>query len=360
MKLPIIVTPLPDESFKSWVHRLSAPYLVPPVVILRRAMGQEIDPGSMKFSERINCFSSISKISTDDLCVRFQEDIFSSQFLSNANSKPSLWNIELPNKSCATCWEEDYISDRPRYLRRQWLEPWRIFCPEHNVFLQDHVFSHSKDGVFYSSHKKNFVSKVIASNCAALLSEEKWVHKFSYAYEDLYRFDINRLALLSDSIERGDCEFVSIHGCIEGLISGLQLALLNQKPVFSTNLLNWLVGINKYPGHPAFPMLEKGSSKRIIDDLTVANKVLAIECLLPLFLSSKHRESFISLLVGPNSPIRNHVADYKDKIDLNSTMAILSLAIRRDMWASTSSFLKSRQNIYATSLERQYTELEAV
>jgi len=170
MDIPVVTTPLPDECFKSWVHRLASPYLVSPVVLLNKSLGQSVDMGLLKFSDLIGIFSSISKVPANELSDKFKEDVFASKYLSSAKSKPSLWKVRLPKKSCPICWDEDRSSNLPTYFRREWLEPWRIVCPKHNALLQDHVLTPSKNGLVYSYNKKTFGCLPVSSILTSTLS----------------------------------------------------------------------------------------------------------------------------------------------------------------------------------------------
>lgn len=357
MVLPVKIEPYEDEAFKSWAHRLSAPYLLSPEKILSEKFYGRQSINDIANSKLLKSMSQLSGIGCQTLVSFFGIDIFLQEFLGVRSSVKNLWHTKLPTKHCPECWKEDNKENRPQYLRKNWMEPWRIICPKHSIYFRDHEFNSERGRGLFSHKQKSFLVRKLRSEFTDTNEISDMAKEYQRAYLDLFETDPIHELLNPDWKCRRDIKYNKIHTNIEGFIAALDVLLVNQYPVLRKTFLDWFSYKNNCEPNSSFPTIESGSPKNIVATLTNDKKILCINLILPLFLKDTESvSSLMKLLTSSGSP-------FKDTIDCSihegkpfDYYRILLNCVRQDMWEETISLLRNRKNILVQVAQSRFEE----
>lgn len=359
MNLPLKILPLPSETFQSWIHRLSAPYLVSPVRMMDGRLRQISNLKTVKNSELFQLLSQVSGVEIESLTSHFRDDIFLQEFIGVKSSISNLWDSNLPIKHCAECWDEDIKVGRPQYLRKSWSEPWRVICPRHKTYFSDHEFRKVRGGALYSHLNQSFFIDKPKSKYLLTNQVSEICRKFQEAYLDLLSVDPMNGLLDSDWTLKEEFKPNKYHLNIEGFIAALEVLLLNQYPIFKHTFLDWLSGQIVNSSEIVFPKFEPGCPKTIISNLSNECKVFALNEIFPWFVKGNKTRSNVALkLLSQSSPIRKSIQPFANKISASDPYALIMASVRKDMWQETISFLKARKNLLVPALEKHQLRFE--
>lgn len=360
MILPVKIQPLPSESFQSWAHRLSAPYLTSPDKMMRGRLGNSTNLKLLKNSEILKLLSQVSSIDIVSLDAQFRDDIFLQEFLGVKSSISNLWSSNLPIKHCSECWITDAKVGQAQYFRKSWSEPWRVVCPIHNTYFSDHEFQKVRGGTLYSHLSQSFFVDSIQSKYLLENQVSAICQKFQEAYLDLLYADPMNGLLDPKNIHLEEFIPNKFHLNIEGFIAALEVLLLNQYPIFKHTFMDWLSDLNVSTSEISFPKFEPGSPKTIISNLPNECKVFALNVILPWFIKGNATRSDVAKnLLGPCSPIGNSIRPFATKISTGDPYALIMASVRKDMWGETISFLKTRKNLLTPVLEKHQLRFES-
>lgn len=355
MILPIKIHPLPNESFLSWTHRLSAPYLTSPDRMMGGCFGKSTNLKSLKNSELLNLLSQVSGVEPMSLISCFRDDIFLQEFLGVKSSISNLWDSNLSIKHCAECWSEDGMAGQPKYLRKSWSEPWRVICPIHKTYFSDHEFQKLRGGVLYSHLNQSFFIDELYSKYLLESQMSTVSQKFQEAYLDLLTIDPMNSLLDPNWKDIEGFNPNAYHLNIEGFIAALEVLLLNQYSVFKYTFMDWLSDQDVNSSELSFPKFEPGCPRTIVSTLSNECKVFALNEILPWFVhGNTKRSNAAKVLLSPHSPIKNSIPLFSNKITTSDPYALIMTSVRKDMWEETISLLKNRKHLLGPVLEMHH------
>ncbi|MEP6343116.1 MAG: TniQ family protein [Maricaulaceae bacterium] len=330
MTLPVKIQPLPSESFQSWIHRLSGPYLTSPDRMMTGYLGNIKNLRSLKNSELLKLLSRVSGIDTVSLISHFRDDIFLQEFFGVRLSTSNLWDTNLSIKHCCECWDADIKMGQARYFRKNWSEPWRVICPIHETYFSDHEFQKVRGGALYSHSTQSFFINKVTSKYLIKNQVSVVCQKFQEAYLDLLSSDPMNGLLDPAWAHLDEFTLTKYHLNIEGFISALEILLLNQHPIFKHTFMDWLSDQNAISSEIVFPKFERGSPKTIVSNLSTECKVFALNEVFPWFVKGNvTRLNVIKNLLDPLSPLRNSIQPFAHKISSADPYALIMASVAK-------------------------------
>lgn len=119
--LPIVLTALPDEVLTSWLDRHAAFYDVPPPIMLRHCLGDDVS------RRTANLFLSDQQIANTVRLMNADPDAIRRMTFVAINPGSRRLLAVNPIQFCTTC--SSTSNERPASVRRHQLRGWRITCP---------------------------------------------------------------------------------------------------------------------------------------------------------------------------------------------------------------------------------------